>query len=69
MGEEDMEYIKKRLEKRKRVIEEVRMWAEALEFKSTVILIGSYARGDFNEWSDIDILLIKEYESKNRSKG
>lgn len=26
----------------------------------TAILYGSYARGDFNEWSDIDVLIVAE---------
>lgn len=34
------------------------MWVSSLPFKLTAVLIGSYARGDFNLWSDIDILLI-----------
>jgi predicted nucleotidyltransferase len=29
------------------------------------ILFGSYARGDFNEWSDIDVLIIAERVSAN----
>jgi predicted nucleotidyltransferase len=42
---------------------------EALEFsrcaseklgRLTAIFFGSYARGDFNEWSDIDVLVIAE---------
>ncbi len=28
----------------------------------TAILCGSYARGDFNEWSDIDVLIITREE-------
>ena len=28
--------------------------------KVTVVLYGSYARGDFNLWSDVDILLISD---------
>lgn len=40
-------------------------WANKLPFKATVILIGSYARGDFNLWSDVDILLISESLSGN----
>jgi len=28
-------------------------------------LIGSYARGDFNEWSDIDVLLVAERVDEN----
>jgi hypothetical protein len=33
--------------------------------KVTVVLYGSYARGDFNEWSDIDVLVIAEQLPKN----
>lgn len=29
---------------------------------SLALLYGSYARGDFNEWSDIDALLVVENE-------
>ncbi len=29
--------------------------------KTTLILFGSYARGDFNLWSDIDIIIISDY--------
>lgn len=50
--------IKRRGEERRRVINSIREWARKLDFKATVMLIGSYARGDFNLWSDIDILLI-----------
>jgi len=28
--------------------------------KITVILHGSYARGDFNLWSDIDVIVVSE---------
>jgi predicted nucleotidyltransferase len=30
-----------------------------------VILYGSYARGDFNEWSDIDVLVIAKQLPEN----
>lgn len=53
-----MEIIDERRRVRSRVIEEARKWAEKVKVKSTVILIGSYARGDFNLWSDIDILMV-----------
>ena len=39
---------------------EARAWAQELAFPATVILIGSYARGDFNLWSDVDLLLIAD---------
>ena len=53
--------------------ERVRAWLEALEAvesyakelqaslgRVTVILHGSYARGDFNLWSDIDLIVVSE---------
>jgi len=57
-----MEIIREREEERRKVIKEARAWAKSLQLKSTVILIGSYARGDFNLWSDVDILLIAHFE-------
>lgn len=52
--------IEKRKLLRKKAAGLVKMWAKGLKFKSTVILHGSYARGDFNFWSDIDVILIAE---------
>ncbi len=56
-----MEIIREREEERRKVIREAKAWAKSLQFKSTVILIGSYARGDFNLWSDVDIILIAHF--------
>ena len=53
-----MEIIEKRIEERKRIIRKAHEYSLTLEFKATVILIGSYARGDFNLWSDVDIMII-----------
>jgi len=55
-----MEIIEERRRLRERRIEEAREWASKIPLRVTAILIGSYARGDFNLWSDIDILLISE---------
>lgn len=55
-----MEILRKRIEERRRVIEKAREWANKLPFKSSVALIGSYARGDFNLWSDIDVVVISD---------
>ncbi len=55
-----MEAVRKRVEHRKRVVGEAKKWAENLPHKATAIFIGSYARGDFNLWSDVDILLITD---------
>lgn len=53
-----MEVVERRRKLREKFIEEASNWVAELPFKATAILIGSYARGDFNLWSDIDILLI-----------
>ena len=55
-----MEVIKRRRKLRERVITEAKAWATKLPLKLTAVLIGSYTRGDFNLWSDIDILLISD---------
>lgn len=60
MGRGDVEIIRRRIEERQRVIEGAKKWAYTLRFKVTAILIGSYARGDFNEWSDVDVVLITD---------
>ena len=64
MGEKSMEsIINQRREKRKRVIEESKQFVKCVQKHYNVItayLIGSYARGDFNIWSDIDIVIIVE---------
>jgi len=57
-----MEVIEERRKLRDQVIEEAKQWALNLPFKATAILIGSYARGDFNQWSDIDVLLIADFK-------
>lgn len=43
-----MEAVKRRERLREQVIREAREWASKLPFKATALLIGSYARGDFN---------------------
>lgn len=55
-----MEVVKRRERKRIEVIETAKRWASNLNFKVSAILIGSYARGDFNLWSDVDVLLISD---------
>jgi len=55
-----MEVIEWRRRLRRNIIEEATYWAGKLPFKATAILIGSYAKGDFNLWSDVDILLVSE---------
>ena len=55
-----MEVVKRRRDLREKIIEEAKDWSAKLPLKLTAILIGSYARGDFNLWSDVDIMLISE---------
>lgn len=56
--------IRERKRIRTKVIDAVRNWAKNLDFPATVILIGSYARGDHNFWSDIDVLIIANTDKK-----
>ena len=55
-----MEILEERRKIRDEVIRGARDWARGLPFKASAILIGSYARGDFNLWSDVDIVFIAE---------
>ena len=43
------------------MIGQVSDFIKGLNFKCTALLIGSYARVDFNLWSDVDILIIGEF--------
>ncbi len=58
---ESSEVIRRRIEERERVIEEVRRFAESLRGRYSVFLVGSYARGDFNAWSDVDVVVVGEF--------
>lgn len=55
-----MEIIKARKSVIEKVASEARRWASSLPIRCTAYLIGSYARGDFNLWSDVDILLVSD---------
>jgi len=55
-----MEVIERRKRIRANIIKKTSNWAKKIPFRATVVLIGSYARGDFNLWSDVDVLLISE---------
>ena len=56
-----MEIVEKRIEERNKIIQEAKAYSKTLPFKCSVLLIGSYARGDFNLWSDIDLLIIGNF--------
>jgi len=55
-----MEIVKKRIEIRDKVVSEATEWVNGLKYRVSAVLIGSYARGDFNVWSDVDIILISD---------
>jgi len=53
--------IEERLRAREGAVQEAREFAKCVSEKLgevTAILFGSYARGDFNEWSDVDVLVV-----------
>ncbi|MHB8361055.1 MAG: nucleotidyltransferase domain-containing protein [Thermoplasmataceae archaeon] len=56
-----MEIVEQRKLDREIIINSATNYSKTLGFKCTVILIGSYARGDFNLWSDVDLLIISEF--------
>jgi len=58
--EEDV--IKRRIRERDEAIRRAKNFVSSLKGNFSAFLIGSYARGDFNAWSDVDVLLIGEYE-------
>lgn len=50
-----------RMTERERAIRVARVWAEGLPGDLDVVaavVVGSFARGDFNKWSDIDVLVV-----------
>ncbi len=61
MGEEGLGIVEERIRKREEYLENARRFAECVLRKlsnSTIIVYGSVARGDYNEWSDVDVLVI-----------
>jgi predicted nucleotidyltransferase len=60
-GGSKVEVVEKRIEERNRIIQEATAYSKNLPFKCSVLLIGSYARGDFNLWSDKDLLIIGNF--------
>ena len=53
----------RRIERRREVLEKLCRFVRLLRrrfAKLTLILYGSYARGDFNAWSDVDVILVWE---------
>ena len=60
-----MEIAERRLAEKSRTINEVSEFSKQLKQECTVVLIGSYARGDFNLWSDIDLLVVGNFKNAN----
>ncbi len=62
MGDEDLgKVIEERKRRWERALVEAEKFANCVSEKLgriTVIIYGSYARGDFNEWSDVDVLIV-----------
>ncbi len=55
--------LEERVRVRKDVIERLRAYARRLSEERgrvSVILFGSFARGDYNLWSDIDVIIVSE---------
>ena len=55
------------LEDSEKIYEQLREFAHLLKTKhkvKTVYLYGSFARGDFHEGSDIDLIIVGEFEGK-----
>lgn len=56
--------IRRRMLEREMVINELREYAIKLRSRFgrlTMVLYGSYARGDFNLWSDVDVIVVSEH--------
>ncbi|MEM1936301.1 MAG: nucleotidyltransferase domain-containing protein [Sulfolobales archaeon] len=61
MGGRYLEVIEERVRKRDLYVKKAQEFAECAVRKlrdSAVLIYGSVSRGDFNEWSDIDVLIV-----------
>lgn len=55
--------IERRRAQRRALIARTRQWAAELEPRLSLraaVVFGSVARGDFNRWSDVDVLLVSD---------
>lgn len=58
------EELIERARNRNNVLRLLKQYSDILQEKlgkTTLILFGSYARGDFNLWSDVDFIIISDY--------
>jgi len=63
--------VEERRRERQRVIDALRSCVSRLRESLgsfTMILFGSFARGDFNAWSDVDVLVVLERAPENPLK-
>ncbi len=64
-----MEILERRRRERRRRIKVAEEFVKSLRLHPlTAIVIGSTARGDFNEWSDIDVVIISDRFPENPLK-
>jgi len=58
------EELTERARNRNNILQLLQQYSDILEEKlgkTTLILFGSYARGDFNLWSDVDFIIISDH--------
>jgi len=66
-----VEVLERRRREREERLKRARRFAEAIRREvspASVVVIGSTARGDFNAWSDIDVVIISPKFPKNPLK-
>ena len=66
-----MGVLEQRLRMREKAVSIARRYVERMRGRVgplTAILVGSYARGDFNKWSDIDLLIVSPNLPRNPLK-
>jgi len=56
-----MDVIEQRIIKRNIAIDQAKKFADNLPLNASAFLVGSYSRGDFNLWSDIDIVVVYNF--------
>ncbi len=60
--------VRERMKKREKALRVAKEFAECTKKvfdEVSAFLFGSYLRGDFNEWSDIDVLIVAKDPPKN----
>ena len=63
MGEKHVGVLEERVRKQRELLDIARLFSTCVLKKyqrASIVVFGSVARGDFNEWSDIDVLVVVE---------